>query len=244
MTLAFLVVFTALAQVPDAGVADPETASVRSRALNDEGMRLYRAKDYEHALEQFAKATELDPTYALAWYNRAATLALMPPDECGWTTGEMFSHLTRAIELDPKRRDRAKKDKDFAAYRDLPEWKLTVLGLKLPKDAAQILEHAQMSSVSQWGASGNFIGISFLPKGRVIVWTRHMIDDDAGFRIVREEHPGRWRMSGERVRIELDQKLGSTRVFEGAPGNFGPVSFDFPMPLGLQSLGLNGCGDA
>jgi tetratricopeptide (TPR) repeat protein len=80
-------------QASRVGAPATETALM----LNDEGMRLYKEKNYAEAAAKFIGATQLDPTSALAANN--AGFAFYKQEKYD----EAIQWLNRAIEIDPRR---------------------------------------------------------------------------------------------------------------------------------------------
>jgi tetratricopeptide (TPR) repeat protein len=78
---------------------------------------LYRAGDYEGAVEKGRQVIEANPQYAGPLYNLACceSLAGHPSDA--------IDHLRQAIERSPRFRDFAKDDSDFDPIRDEPAFK-------------------------------------------------------------------------------------------------------------------------
>lgn len=86
----------------------------------------------EQASKFFKCSLESDKKYAIAHYNYASTLAPFHEkaayDPCDYTyLNEIQQHLQVSIQLDPKRRDRMKKDPDFDSIRDLDFYKLLTI---------------------------------------------------------------------------------------------------------------------
>ena len=59
-------------KILDIDVTNPE-------AWNLKGLVHYEQKNYAKALNAVEKATESDPTYGMAWYNKACYLSLCKP---------------------------------------------------------------------------------------------------------------------------------------------------------------------
>jgi tetratricopeptide (TPR) repeat protein len=73
-----------------------------SRAID-----LYYKRAYEVALIAYEKAIELKPDYADAWFNKACLYALKGDKQ------NALENLSKAIELDVKNKEMAKRDEDF-----------------------------------------------------------------------------------------------------------------------------------
>ncbi len=81
-----------------------------AQIFNDTAMRHHVAKKYAASAALFVKATQADPTFALAAYNLACAYARL-------RDANTQQALERAIALDASARARAMKDADFAAVR-------------------------------------------------------------------------------------------------------------------------------
>src|SRR3989304_1078736 len=71
----------------------------------------YEQKNYARALDSVEKSIESEPTFGMAWYNKACFLSLLNQ------IPESLEALKRAIEIDVKNAKRAVKDKDFVNVR-------------------------------------------------------------------------------------------------------------------------------
>jgi hypothetical protein len=89
---------------------------------NDTGMKHHTKNDFARSAELFRKAVFADPNAKLPTYNLACALARLSDE----TEGKVA--LERAIGLDPKVKERAPKDKDFAKVLDKPWFKALVGG--------------------------------------------------------------------------------------------------------------------
>jgi quercetin dioxygenase-like cupin family protein len=81
-----------------------------------------RAGADDEGLEIMRSAVDRDPEAWPVHYNFACYESLAGREE------EIFGHLQRAIELNPKARELAREDSDFAAVRDHPEFTRIVAG--------------------------------------------------------------------------------------------------------------------
>lgn len=82
-----------------------------AEAWNLKGLIHYEQKNYAKALDSAEKASESDPNFGMAWYNRACYLSLLG------RIAESIEALKRSIEIDVKNARKAVKDKDFANVR-------------------------------------------------------------------------------------------------------------------------------
>lgn len=81
-----------------------------SRELNTAGYRAYQNGDFKAALDLFTKASDLDPSYALARYNKlCATFKLR---NCA-SPQKAVAELKQIVKLDPKRIEKIKTDPDL-----------------------------------------------------------------------------------------------------------------------------------
>jgi tetratricopeptide (TPR) repeat protein len=95
--------------------ADPSV--LRSQA---EGfLQLHR---YEEAIAAFDRAAESDAENPEIWYAKARCYALQG------NSGESIFHLKRAIQLDPKVKEQARAEIDFASIREDEWFQTTVVG--------------------------------------------------------------------------------------------------------------------
>ena len=236
-----LVLCVLIAGAP-AGAAD--SAKRSQLATSPDAGAAPQPNDPQQELEALRGAVSKDESDGRAWYALAAALARTQADECGWLRDEALSALSRAIALDSSMKTQALRDPAFRPWRSHAQWKMQIVGLSMPKDADAILKSAGFSSVSRWGASGNFIGIDFLPGHRVVVWTREHGPSEEAIELIRREFPGTWKRVGTTIQLVLEKPLAGRRRYKAVIDPQRPLEFAFEEPLGAQSLGLNGCGDA
>ena len=74
-------------------------------------------KRYDEALEYYDKALEIDPNYAIAWYNKARLESLRNNFE------ESIKSLKNAIELDNSLWEKAIGEHKFDNIRNTPEFR-------------------------------------------------------------------------------------------------------------------------
>ena len=91
-------------KILDIDVTNPEAWNLKS-LVN------YEKKNYAKALDCAEKAIDSDPTYGMAWYNKACYLSMLNqvPDS--------LESLKRSIEIDVKNARKPVKDKDFVNVR-------------------------------------------------------------------------------------------------------------------------------
>lgn len=89
-------------------------------ALHNLGLALGKLEKYEEAAEAFTKAIEAKDDKHESMYNAACVYALLGKREGA------LSNLRKAIELQPEYAAKAKKDKDFASFKDDEEFKTII----------------------------------------------------------------------------------------------------------------------
>ena len=115
------------------------------------GMRCYKENKLEEAMQLFRRAVTLDNNHVLAHYNLACVLARLVatvgPCEMNDEWFHLFSLLTRSINLDPKRADRARKDSDFDGLRYMLPLRLSIEGQ--PANSAEMAN--LFDGITLWG---------------------------------------------------------------------------------------------
>ncbi|MFL5319125.1 MAG: hypothetical protein ACJ790_05670 [Myxococcaceae bacterium] len=164
-----LVAASSFAQTPDA------------KKLNSDAMDAYKAADWDTAIAKFQGAIQADPTYALPHYNLACTLSLVR--KAGQTCQHeayrhtIVSELEKSVKLDPKRRDRMKKDADLQSVRDTIGYQKLMGVNPDTKDGLQTL----LLNVSWWdkgqGAFGSIHSLKFLAGGKAKLTEKQMNDE-------------------------------------------------------------------
>lgn len=108
----------AVSSYRNAIILDP----TRSDYYNGLGLALYRQMNFEAALHEFSRATEIDPGDASARYNEACALALLGRGE------EALYSLREALQLEPQLIEQAKVDKDFASINTSSSFQQLIAG--------------------------------------------------------------------------------------------------------------------
>lgn len=174
-----------------------------AKQLNSQGMDLYKQQDWDGAIASFRAATRADPRFALAHYNLACTLSLVRKERrvCDFDAYRhvIVSELEQSVKLDPKRRDRMKKDRDLDPIRDTVGYQL-LLGVQPgTKEGLTTL----LQNVSWWaeaeGAFGNRAGMKLLPGGKLQWWELQMDDEGAP---KKHSADGSWQL------VQKDNELG------------------------------------
>lgn len=195
--------------------------SAGPRELNDAGMKAYRGKQLEKAVEQFQKALAEDPEdktagpsvkerverarlRALIHHNLACAQALLRAKGQVCVTDNYRSaiveHLHASVRFDPSRLDRATTDPDLAAVRDTLGFQ-SLLGLSIERDADLL---ALLPRVHWWspgaGAFGSLSELAFKADGSVESKARVMGDE--GQVLPPKITAGRWKLTGRKLSIE------------------------------------------
>ncbi len=217
------------------GFAPSAIGASSARTLNARGFRLYRKGLFPEAMAQFKRAIDTDDRYALAHYNYAATLGVLrrvgKACEHGAFKAEILAHLERSIALDPSRKARASKDRDFEPVRDTLRYQ-QLYGLD-PKELGSVgplLQHLSWFSSPQ-GAYGPRFEIHFDAAGKLVLWERTI---DAKGTVTREQHSGTYRVEGRKVLLALDSTPAEVaHSLEGTLGEDGKL--EVPVPIGSMS---------
>jgi len=119
-------------------------------AWNFKSLVYYERKVYGKALDCADKAIDSDPTFGMAWYNRACYLSMLNQ------IPESLDALVRSIEIDVKNAKRAVKDKDF-------------MNVRLEEGFRRIVEVVVIESLRQgYHTIGAIVWTTFLDKEDVI----------------------------------------------------------------------------
>jgi tetratricopeptide (TPR) repeat protein len=119
-------------------------------AWNFKSLVYYERKVYGKALDCVDKAIDSDPTFGMAWYNRACYLSMLNQ------IPESLTALVRSIEIDVKNAKRAVKDKDF-------------MNVRLEEGFKRIVEVVVIESLRQgYHTIGSIVWTTFLDSEDVI----------------------------------------------------------------------------
>lgn len=192
----------------------PAPEAKRARALNDRGHALHVAGKLEEGLAAFRAAVEADANYALAHYNLACALARLRAAgktcEVDAYRGTIMEHLERAIDLDPKRRERARVDEDLRAVRDTLAFQRVVWQRQLATVADR---RAVLVAVSWFGPSPGAYGptsaIDFSDDGSVGGW-QLVFDDEGAPR--RAPLAGRFTVSEHGIELRLEGAAAASKA--------------------------------
>lgn len=97
-----------------------ELAPNNVASRNNYGNLLVRLERYDEAVEEYLAAISVAPDHPAPYYNLACVSSLQGNYE------EAYAYLEQAIALDPVFREEARKDGDFDAIRDDPEFRVLV----------------------------------------------------------------------------------------------------------------------
>lgn len=134
-------------------------------SLNQEGLDLYRAGKFGPALQKFEKAVEVKPDYAWGHYNLACTLGVIRKkgDICEHNAykGRIVEHLTKAVKLLPRLKNKFRNDPDLKPIHDTIGYrKLLGYSLLNPRHLNHFIRHVSWFGPAP-GAYGHISGISF-----------------------------------------------------------------------------------
>lgn len=184
---------------------------------NAAGMKLYQAKKYAEAVEQFRKAVkagepagasvkeavQLTRVRALAHFNLACTLALLRKAgkvcEFDAYRGTITSEVQEAIQLDPNRLEKALTDGDLTGIRDtlaFQSWK----GLSPTREA----DLPKLLVATSWwsegvGVFGSTAQLAFTDRSVTI--TSLVLDAEGVPLPKRQSVTGTWTLSGRALRL-------------------------------------------
>jgi hypothetical protein len=213
---------------PDAGRAPGRN---QATALNTKGFREYQAGRFPEALKLFLEATKADPTHALAEYNVAATLGVLRKKNgaCEYEAFKqsILKHLTKAVELDPGRRERMKADPDLDTVRDTVGYqKLLGVDPRKPEDLPTLLEQVSWFGPGT-GVYGSMVGIDFQPSGHLELWHRK-VEDTEGNPVKTLKVRGSWKTEGSTVYVHLSSPLEGKMDLKATLTEDGALDFGTP----------------
>ena len=205
--IAFIIIFS---------VFLPVAKGQSAKELNTQGLREYRNKNLDKAIELFKKALEKNPKYALAHYNLACTLTIMEKIQCSYQLDEILEHLEKAVKLDPRRRKRMKEDTDFKSIRNTFRFQtLGGLSPEKPNDLRKMLLSIRWTSPQgqMFDPSG---GIVFYKNGIVKAKERYYdYDDDDNMVVHNWKSEGKYNIEQGVIKIMLEKPYGYKKMFKG-----------------------------
>ena len=144
----------------------------KAKLLNKTGLKHYKAKKYEKAIEVFKKAIEVDASFAWPHFNLACTygIVISQGSACEFDVNKdmVIKHLSMAIKIKPSIKNKLMKDKDLTPVRNKVGFQqLLGRSLKKDKDIKIILTKVtwHMKEMTGMGPSSN---LSFSPRGRMV----------------------------------------------------------------------------
>ena len=191
------------------------------KELNDSGMKAYRARQLEQAVDLFRKALAEDPEEktvgpsvkeqveraklrALMHHNLACVQSLLRAKGQVCVTdnyrGDIVKHLHDEVRIDPSRLDRVTSDPDLAVVRDTLGFQ-SLLGLSISRDAdlPALLPRVKWWSPGQ-GMYGSMEELTFKADGTCELKRRLMTND--GRPAPPKTSKGRWKLAGRKLTIE------------------------------------------
>jgi tetratricopeptide (TPR) repeat protein len=186
-------------QILDIDVTNPE-------AWNLKGLVHYEQKKYAQALDAVEKAIESDPTYGMAWYNKACFLSLLNQ------VPESLESLKRSIEIDVKNARKSIRDKDFA-------------NVKIEEGFKRIEEVVVLESVRQgYHTLGAIVWTTFLDKVDAETALRKLLEK--GLIIQNEKRDGLSKIPIYDLAANIAEKMGKEKK-----GLFGITRKTLPKPV-------------
>lgn len=213
---------------------------------NAAGMKLYQAKRYPEAVEQFRKATrageteapgptakeavQLTRVHALAHFNLGCTLALLRKAgrvcEFEAYRSTVIDAVQEAIKLDPNRLDKALADPDLSAVRDtlaFQSWQ--GLSPRREGDLFRLLHAVRWWSAGA-GVYGSIHELTFSSQGFAL--TMKVFDQDGNVLERRKTVYGKWALTGRTLKLFLPveyPELKRRTSFEGTFTEEGQLVF-------------------
>lgn len=198
-------------------------------SLNTEGFKLYKAKQYEQAIEKFRAAIAADPNHALSHYNLACTLGLMRKQNkvCEFDAYQstVLDELEAAVKLDEGRRKRMQSDSDLESIRDTLRYQ-RLLG----KDPAKPADARALLVAVRWygpspGAYGNMAEVDFTPSGAFTL-SRKVMTDDGEVKVV--THNGTFKVNAATgvATLTLSTALDGKKTLSAKLGADGKLTLD------------------
>ncbi|MEM3107864.1 MAG: tetratricopeptide repeat protein, partial [Candidatus Nitrosotenuis sp.] len=168
-------------RVLDIDVANPEAWNLKSLVH-------YQQKNYAKALDCVEKSIESDPTFGMAWYNKACYLSLLNE------VPQALEALKRSIEIDVKNAKRAVKDKDF-------------MNVRIEEGFRRIVEVVVLESIRQgYHTVGAIVWTTFISKAEVEDALKKLIEK--GLVVRNEKRQGLNKIDTYDIEPELASKVG------------------------------------
>lgn len=158
------------------------------------------------ALDSVEKAIETDPTYGMAWYNKACFLSLLNQ------VPESLESLKRSIEIDVKNARKSIRDKDF-------------VNVRVEEGFKRIQEVVVLESVRQgYHTIGSIVWTTFLDKKDAEDALRKLLEK--GLIVKNEKRDGLSRIPVYDLAPNVAEKMGKEKK-----GLFGITRKKLPKPV-------------
>ena len=183
----------------DIDITNPE-------AWNLKGLVHYEQKKYAKALDEVEKAIESEPTYGMAWYNKACFLSLLNqvPDS--------LEALKRSIEIDVKNARRSIRDFDFK-------------NVRIEEGFKRIEEVVVLESVKQgYHTIGAIVWTTYLDKVDAETGLRKLLEK--GLLVKNEKREGLQKIPVYDLAPNVAEKMGRAKK-----GLFGITRKTLPAPV-------------
>jgi tetratricopeptide (TPR) repeat protein len=186
-------------KILDIDVTNPEVWNLK-------GLVHYEQKKYAKALDEVEKAIESEPTYGMAWYNKACFLSLLNqvPDS--------LEALKRSIEIDVKNARRSIRDFDFK-------------NVRIEEGFKRIQEVVVLESVRQgYHTIGAIVWTTYLDKVDAELGLRKLLEK--GLLVQNEKREGLSKIPIYDLAPNVAEKIGRERK-----GLFGITRKTLPRPI-------------
>ncbi|PIW31602.1 MAG: hypothetical protein COW27_06295, partial [Nitrosopumilales archaeon CG15_BIG_FIL_POST_REV_8_21_14_020_37_12] len=175
-------------------------------AWNLKGLVHYEQKNFSKALDAVEKAIESDPTYGMAWYNKACYLSLLNQ------VPESLEALKRSIEIDVKNARKSVRDKDFT-------------NVRVEEGFKRINEVVVLESVRQgYHTLGAIVWTTFLDKADAEEALRKLLEK--GLIVQNEKRDGLSKIPIYDLAPDVAEKMGKEKK-----GLFGITRKQLPTPV-------------
>jgi len=166
----------------------------------------YEQKNFAKALDSVDKAIESDPTYGMAWYNKACFLSLLNQ------VPESLESLKRSIEIDVKNARKSIRDKDF-------------VNVRIEEGFKRIEELVVLESVRQgYHTLGAIVWTTFLDKVDAETALRKLLEK--GLLVQNEKRDGLSKIPIYDLAPNIEEKIGKQKK-----GLFGITKKTLPRPI-------------
>ncbi len=197
-----------------------------AKDLNAKGYRLYKEKKFDEAYNIYKKAVESDPSYGMAHYNFACTMAILwdsTPCNGDFAPTDVLKELALAVQYDRSRSARMAVDPDLKNFRKYFQYH--VMTGRSPKDAKDvkfILENVRWNGPRPGTILLSRIG--FTAPDKVLIERANITASDVSY----DRFEGTYRVDGETIAIKLNSPYLGHSNFVGklkADGLWGVLDF-------------------